>query len=171
MPHPLPFIHIHFVTQLSLVLYRKCMPGLLALWKEIFFVGNGKLIFLCIWPQKWYWSSTLSHTSAHLDSSLCHGLVMWGALFCRGMACSSRLVLSWVMEGPSWTLTGLEKQPWEISHHLFSMLLGLHITFSQPTLQLHFNFLPVLDILNLWSSACILNHTHICIWIPPEWQK
>lgn len=105
------------------------------------FVGNGKLIFLYIWPQERCWSSTLSHTSAHLDSSLCHGLVMWVALFCRGMACSARLVLSCVMEGPSWTLTGpgeavLRDQSSFISHvarashHFFSTNLYNFISIS-----------------------------------------
>lgn len=43
---PLAFhTSIHFVTQLSLVLYRKCMPGLLALWKEIFLWETENLSF------------------------------------------------------------------------------------------------------------------------------
>lgn len=77
MPHPLLFYTFYwclsrYLTFSGIVqdMYAR-FPS--AAMRDIF-VGNGKLIFPYIWPQKWCWSSILSLTSAHLNSSLCHGV-------------------------------------------------------------------------------------------------
>lgn len=134
MPHPLLFYTFywclsHYLTFSGIVQDTYARFPSTAV-RDIF-VGNGKLIFLYIWPQKWCWSPILSLTSAHLNNSLCHGLVSNSIWQRNGLHCWAGAQL---LAERSFLAQDLEKQfKRPESHHLFSMLLGFHITSSQPT--------------------------------------